>query len=151
GVAYVNTGEGGYGPHGVAGNDIVFQIGSGKFGVGDTITQGGKQTRVLNEQLLYDLVRSNENIRMIQLKISQGAKPGIGGHLPGSKVTPEIAAVRKIEVGKTIVSPTQHAEIAGASTKDVIYNLLHFINRIRKLTELPVGIKFAFGKLSEVE
>jgi glutamate synthase domain-containing protein 2 len=152
GVAYVNTGEGGYGPHGVAGNDVVFQIGSGKFGVGDTATlPDGTPTRVLNEQLLSELVRKHDNIKMIQLKISQGAKPGIGGHLPGSKVTPEIAAVRKIEAGKTVISPTQHAEIVGSTTKDVINNLLQFINRIRKLTELPVGIKFCFGKLDEVE
>jgi glutamate synthase domain-containing protein 2 len=151
-ICYVNTGEGGYGPHGIAGNEVVFQIGSGKFGVGDSTTLAdGTPTRMLNEQLLVDLVRKHDNIKMIQLKISQGAKPGIGGHLPGTKVTPEIAEVRKIEPWKTVISPTQHAEIAGATTKDVIHNLLQFINRIRTLTGLPVSIKFAFGKLNEVE
>ncbi|MEQ9363724.1 MAG: glutamate synthase-related protein, partial [Leptospirales bacterium] len=90
-VAYVNTGEGGFGPHGVGGGDVVFQIGTGKFGVGDIGTlPDGTETRVLNRQLLKELVQQNDTIRMIQIKLSQGAKPGLGGHLPGGKVTEAI-------------------------------------------------------------
>ncbi|MEJ2006281.1 MAG: glutamate synthase-related protein, partial [Cyclobacteriaceae bacterium] len=120
-VCYLNTGEGGYGPHGIAGNDVVFQIGTGKFGVGDTITHpDGSQDRVLNDQLLKELVREHDNIRMIEVKISQGAKPGKGGQLPGAKVTPEIAAVRKVEAYKPVISPAQHAEVAGKTNVEVI-------------------------------
>jgi glutamate synthase domain-containing protein 2 len=151
-ICYVNTGEGGYGPHGVAGNDVVFQIGTGKFGVGENATlPNGQPTRKLNDQLLVELVRDNENIRMIQLKISQGAKPGIGGHLPAEKVTPEIAAVRKVEPYKSVISPPQHVEMLGSSPKDSIRKMLDFVAHVRKLTQLPVGIKFAVGRLEEID
>lgn len=151
-IAYVNSGEGGYGPHGIAGNDVVFQIGTGKFGVGkDGVFNDGSPARFLDEAMLSDLVRKNDNIRMIQLKISQGAKPGLGGVLPGVKVTPEIAAVRKVVVGKTINSPGQHAEIIANTPKESVLKMIEFIKRIRKLTELPVGIKLCVGKLSEVD
>ncbi|MCU0448319.1 MAG: FMN-binding glutamate synthase family protein [Bernardetiaceae bacterium] len=152
GICYVNTGEGGYGPHGAAGNDVVFQIGTGKFGVGDHATlPNGQPTRALNEQLLVDLVRANPHIRMVQLKISQGAKPGIGGHLPAEKVTPEIAAVRKVEPYKSVISPPQHAELLGSSPQDTLAKLMAFIERIRQLTQLPVGIKFAVGQPAEID
>jgi len=151
-VCYVNTGEGGYGPHGAAGNDVVFQIGTGKFGVGDHATlPNGQATRVLNEQLLVDLVKNNPNIGMIQLKISQGAKPGVGGMLPAEKVTPEIAAVRKVEPYKSVISPSQHAELLSPSSKETILKLIEFVKKIRNLTGLPVGIKMCIGKLSEVD
>lgn len=66
GVAFVNTGEGGYGPHGVAGNDTVFQIGTGKFGVGESTTlNDGTEIRKLNEHMLVDLVKQHDNIKMI--------------------------------------------------------------------------------------
>lgn len=151
-IAYVNSGEGGYGPHGVAGNDVIFQIGTGKYGVGKEGTSNdGAPTRLLDEAQLTDLIKNNENIRMIQLKISQGAKPGLGGVLPGVKVTPEIAAVRKVEPWKTIISPQQHAEVMASTPKDTILKLLDFIKRIRELTELPVGIKFCVGRLDEID
>ncbi len=151
-VAYVNTGEGGYGPHGVAGNDTVFQIGTGKFGIGkEGVLNDGTPARFLDEALLTDLVRNNGNIRMIQLKISQGAKPGLGGVLPGIKVTPEIAAVRKVPIGKTIMSPQQHAEFIAGTPKESVLKMLEFIKRIRKLTELPVGIKLCVGRLEEID
>lgn len=152
GLAYVNTGEGGYGPHGVGGNDVVFQIGTAKYGVGDEIRQNdGTSTRVLNYQVLQELVRNHSNIGMLQLKISQGAKPGLGGHLPGDKVTPEIAAVRRIPAHKTSISPSQHAEIAGASPRETVARLMDFIDSIRQATELPVGIKMCVGNLEEVD
>jgi len=151
-VCYLNTGEGGYGPHGIAGNDVVFQIGTGKFGVGETIAKpDGTQDRILNDQLLKDLVREHENIRMIELKISQGAKPGKGGQLPGTKVTPEIAAVRKVEPYKPVISPSGHAEIAGKTNVEIIRNLMDFLEHLRALTALPVGIKICFGDLSEID
>ena len=152
GVAYVNTGEGGFGPHGVGGGDVVFQIGTGKFGVGDVAAlPNGGETRVLNRQLLKDLVRENSQIRMIQLKLSQGAKPGLGGHLPGSKVTPDIAAVRRVPVGKTVISPPRHAEIMAATPKESVAKLIEFVEEIRQLTELPVGIKLCVGPLEELD
>lgn len=151
-IAYVNTGEGGYGPHGVAGNDTVFQIGTGKFGVGKQgVLNDGTPARFLDEALLVDLVRNNDNIRMIQVKISQGAKPGLGGVLPGIKVTPEIAAVRKVPIGKTIMSPRQHAEFIAGSPKESVLKMLEFIKKIRNLTELPVGIKLCVGRLDEID
>ena len=150
-LCYLNTGEGGFGPHGIAGNDVVFQIGTGKFGVGDTINKpDGSQDRLLNDQLLKDLVREHDNIRMIELKISQGAKPGKGGQLPGTKVTPEIAAVRKVEPFQTIISPPQHAEINGRNNIEVTRCLMDFIEHLRRLTSLPVGIKICFGDLTEI-
>ncbi|MBI38854.1 MAG: hypothetical protein CMF59_04585 [Leptospiraceae bacterium] len=152
GVAYVNTGEGGYGPHGVAGNDVVFQIGTAKYGVGDAIQQNnGQTTRILNYQVLKELINNHTNIGMIQLKISQGAKPGLGGHLPGGKVTPEIAAVRRIPAHKTSISPSQHAEIQAASSRETVAKLMDFIESIRQATELPVGIKLCLGNPEEVE
>ncbi len=151
-VAYVNTGEGGYGPHGVAGNDTVFQIGTGKFGVGkEGVLNDGTPARFLDEAHLRNLVRSNDNIKMVQIKISQGAKPGLGGVLPGIKVTPEIAAVRKVEPGKTIISPQQHAEFIAGTPKGSIVKMLEFIKKVRKLTELPVGIKLCVGRLDEID
>jgi len=151
-VAYVNTGEGGYGPHGVAGNDTVFQIGTGKFGVGkEGVLNDGTPARFLDEAHLRNLVRSNDNIKMVQIKISQGAKPGLGGVLPGIKVTPEIAAVRKVEPGKTIISPQQHAEFIAGTPKGSILKMLEFVKKVRKLTELPVGIKLCVGRLDEID
>jgi len=151
-VAYVNTGEGGYGPHGVAGNDVVFQIGTGKFGVGkDGVLNDGAPTRFLDDALLDDLVRNNDNIRMIQIKISQGAKPGLGGVLPGVKVTPEIAAVRKVTPGKTIYSPVQQAELIAATPREGVLKMIEFIKRVRKLTGLPVSIKLCVGRLEEID
>ncbi len=151
-IAFVNTGEGGYGPHGISGNDVVFQIGTGKFGVGEeAVLQNGIPTRKLNEELLLELVKNHPNIKMIQLKISQGAKPGIGGVLPKDKVTPEIAEIRKVPAYKTLISPPQHAELIASSPKESILKLMDFIERIRKITELPVGIKICFGNLNEIE
>lgn len=151
-VAYVNTGEGGYGPHAIGGGDVVFQIGTGKFGVGDIGTlPDGTQTRVLNRQLLKELVQQHDTIRMIQLKLSQGAKPGMGGHLPGSKVTQEVAEVRKVPVGKTIISPPQHAEILATTPKESVTKLIDFVEEIRTLTGLPVGIKMCIGRMQEID
>lgn len=151
-LAYVNTGEGGFGPHGIGGGDVVFQIGTGKFGVGDVaLLPDGSETRVLNRQLLKELVQQHDQIKMIQLKISQGAKPGLGGHLPGDKVTPEIAEVRRVPVGKSVISPPQHVELLAATGKEAVAKLIDFVEEIRALTELPVGIKLCVGRPDEID
>lgn len=137
--AYHNTGEGGYSPdyHGT-GADVVFHIGTGYFGCGYTDENGDRQFDI---NKLVKLVKENKNIKMIEIKLSQGAKPGKGGILPGKKVTKEIAKIRGIEVGKDVKSPAYHT--AFSNTKE----LVELIERIANLTGLPVGIKSAVGKL----
>jgi len=85
------------------------------------------------------------------LKTSQGAKPGVGGHLPGDKVTPEIADVRKVNVGETIISPSQHAELYDTTAKGAVLKLMDFCRDLRALSKLPVGIKMCIGKLSDID
>ena len=80
-------------------------------------------------------------IRCIEIKLSQGAKPGKGGILPGSKVTPEIAAIRRVPVGKTVYSPSRHSAFSDVD------GLIDLCERIAERTGLPVGIKSAVGKL----
>ena len=151
-IAYLNTGEGGCGPHAVAGNDVVWQLGTGKFGAGKEATlPNGQPTRILDEQLFKETLGEFPNIKMVQLKISQGAKPGLGGHLPGTKVTPEIADVRKVKPYETLVSPSQHAELYATNSKDAVLKLMDFCKRLRELSNLPVGIKMCIGRLHEVD
>lgn len=151
-IAFVNSGEGGVGPHAIAGNDVVWQLGTGKFGAGkDATLPNGEPTRELDEGLFKETLKEFPNIQAIQLKISQGAKPGIGGHLPGSKVTPEIADVRKVQVGKTVISPSQHAELYDEDPKGAVMKLMDMCKRLRTLSELPVGIKMCVGRLSEID
>ena len=151
-VAFVNTGEGGCGPHAIAGNDVVWQLGTGKFGAGkEAMLPNGHPTRELDELLFKETLDQFSNIKMIQIKISQGAKPGLGGHLPGNKVTPEIAEVRKVKPYQTIISPSQHAELYASSGKEAVLKLMEFCKHLRKLSELPVGIKMCIGRLSEID
>ena len=101
---WMNTGEGGLSPfHLEGGCDVVFQIGTAKFGVRDT---DGK----LSDDKLRE-VAAHENVRMFELKLAQGAKPGKGGILPGEKVTEEIAKIRGLNVGQDGISPNRHAEV----------------------------------------
>lgn len=151
-IAYINTGEGGYGPHGVGGGDVIFQIGTGKFGVGvDTNLRDGSSARKLDDDLLSNLVKANDSIGMIQIKLSQGAKPGLGGHLPGTKVTHTIAEVRRVKVGQTVISPATHVEIMAATPRESVLKLFDFIDHVRKLTERPVGIKLCIGAPDEID
>lgn len=132
---WLNTGEGGLAPAHLEGQcDLVFQIGTAKFGVRDS---DGR----LNEQRLAELGQI-ECIRMFELKLSQGAKPGKGGILPGGKVTTEIAGIRKIPVGQDAISPNRHPEIA------TVDQLLDMIARIREISGKPCGIKTAIGPSS---
>ncbi|MGR3761555.1 FMN-binding glutamate synthase family protein [Roseobacteraceae bacterium NS-SX3] len=125
---WLNTGEGGLSPfHLEGGCDIVFQIGTAKYGVRDGIGQ-------LDEEKLRG-VAAHEAVRMFEIKLSQGAKPGKGGILPAAKVSEEIAAIRGIPAGKASVSPNRHPE---AGTFD---ELLDLIARVRRVTGKPTGIK----------
>lgn len=125
---WMNTGEGGLSPyHEEGGADIVFQIGTGKFGVRDA--QGG-----LSEEKLRGLA-DKDHVKMFEIKLSQGAKPGKGGMLPGEKVTEEIAKIRGLEVGQDAISPNRHHELNEDS------DLLEMILKVRKVTQKPVGFK----------
>lgn len=135
--AYHNIGEGGYSSELHGSGDVVFQIGTGYFGCGAVYDN----ERFFNYAVLSSLVRENPNIKMIEIKLSQGAKPGKGGVLPGKKVTKEIAKIRGIEVGKTVHSPAYHTAF------NDVDGLIKMIEEIADLTGLPVGIKSAVGKI----
>jgi hypothetical protein len=137
--AYHNTGEGGYSPkyHGT-GADVVFHIGTGYFGCGYTDNNGDRQ---FDMRMLVKLVKDNPNIKMIELKLSQGAKAGKGGILPSEKITEEIAEIRGVEMGKSVHSPAYHSAFTDTDS------LINFIENIAELTGLPVGIKSAIGKM----
>lgn len=131
---YHNTGEGGLSSYHSQGADVVFHFGTGYFGVRDdhgnfSITK------------LADLVNQNPFIKAIEVKLSQGAKPGKGGVLPAKKITAEIAAIRHLPQGKDVLSPTNHSAFSN------IQELVDFIEVIAARTGLPVGIKSAVGKL----
>lgn len=136
--AYHNTGEGGLSPHHSHGGDVVFHFGTGYFGV--RADDGG-----FSMKKMVKLVESNPFIRAIELKLSQGAKPGKGGVLPGAKITKEIASVRGVEVGKDVLSPPNHKAFSN------VPEMVDFIEDIAKNTGLPVGIKAAIGKLEQWE
>lgn len=127
--SFHNTGEGGFHPelHGKA--DVVFQIGTGYFGCRNADGSFSKEKVVR-------LVQDNPNIRMIEIKLSQGAKPGKGGVLPGSKVNKHIAEARGIAEGQDAISPACHTAFNS-------FNLVDFIEDLAAATGLPVGIKSA--------
>ena len=129
---WMNTGEGGLSPYHLEGGaDIVFQIGTAKYGVRD------KEGRLDDDKLRA--VAAHEQVKMFELKLAQGAKPGKGGILPGAKITAEIAEIRGIDVGQDSISPNRHVEI------DDWDDLLDFLAHIREVTGKPVGIKTVFG------
>ncbi|MGD8843215.1 MAG: FMN-binding glutamate synthase family protein [Gammaproteobacteria bacterium] len=129
---WLNTGEGGLSPYHLKGGcDLVFQIGTARFGVRD---ENGK----LSDEKLR-AVAAHERVRMFELKLSQGAKPGKGGILPGAKVTQEIARIRGIRVGMDAISPNRHPDVASAR------DLLDLIGRIRDVTGKPTGFKCVIG------
>ena len=136
--AYHNTGEGGLSPYHCDGGDVVFHFGTGYFGVRSD--EGG-----FSMEKLIQLVEDNPFIKAIEVKLSQGAKPGKGGVLPGVKISKEIARIRGVEVGKDVLSPPNHKAFSN------VPELFDFIERIAEATGLPVGIKAAIGKLHEWE
>ncbi len=130
--AWMNTGEGGLSPYHLEGGaDIVFQIGTAKYGVRD------KDGNLSDEKLRE--IAAHENVRMFEIKMSQGAKPGKGGILPAVKVTQQIADIRGIEAGKDSISPNRHPEIENND------DLIDMINHIREVTGKPVGFKAVIG------
>jgi glutamate synthase domain-containing protein 2 len=136
--AYHNTGEGGLSPYHQKGGDVIFHFGTGYFGV------RSKDGNFSMDKLKV-LVDENPCIKAIEIKLSQGAKPGKGGILPGAKITPEIAKIRGVEVGKDVLSPATHKAF------NSIPELLQLIEDIAEQTGLPVGIKGAIGKLDQWE
>tara|TARA_R110002050_G_scaffold56512_1_gene126982 strand:- start:73383 stop:74945 length:1563 start_codon:yes stop_codon:yes gene_type:complete len=136
--AYHNTGEGGLSPYHKQGGDVVFHFGTGYFGVRSD--EGS-----LSMEKLKKLVRDNPCIKAIEIKLSQGAKPGKGGVLPGAKITAELAEIRGVEIGKDVLSPATHKAFK------TIPELMQLIENIAEETGLPVGIKGAIGKLDQWE
>jgi glutamate synthase domain-containing protein 2 len=129
---WLNTGEGGLTQYHLEGGcDVVFQIGTAKYGA--RTPDGQLSLEKLQE------IAAHPQVKMFEIKMSQGAKPGRGGMLPAAKITPEVAAVRGIPVGKDSISPNGHTDIR--STED----LLKTIYRIREATGKPVGFKIVVG------
>ncbi|MEM7453096.1 MAG: FMN-binding glutamate synthase family protein [Planctomycetota bacterium] len=128
-----NTGEGGVAPHHDHGGNLVWQLGTGYYGAR---SRDGR----FDESRFVDTCRQF-NIKAIEVKISQGAKPGHGGVLPGRKVTAEIAEIRGIPKGQSCLSPAGHYEFSNVD------EMLDFVERLADLTGLPVGIKSAVGEM----
>jgi glutamate synthase domain-containing protein 2 len=136
--AWLNTGEGGLSPYHLEGGcDLVFQIGTAKYGVRDL--QGN-----LDDDRLRDIA-GHEQVKMFEIKLSQGAKPGKGGILPGAKVTREIALIRGIPPDQDSISPNRHTDI------NSIAELLDMIQHIREVTGKPVGFKAVIGAYGWIE
>jgi glutamate synthase domain-containing protein 2 len=134
--AYHNTGEGGLSPYHTKGGDVVFHFGTGYFGVR---SEDGN----FSMEKMKALVAENPCIKAIEIKLSQGAKPGKGGVLPGAKITPQIAKIRGVEIGKDVLSPSTHKAFS------TVEELMELIEAIAEETGLPVGIKGAIGKLDQ--
>jgi glutamate synthase domain-containing protein 2 len=135
---WMNTGEGALSQYHLDGGaDIVFQMGTAKYGVRDQA--GNLSVARLQE------VAEHDQVKMIEIKLSQGAKPGKGGILPGDKVTEEIARIRTIEVGQDSISPNRHPEV------DNTEELLDFIARVRAATGKPTGFKCVVGAYGWLE
>lgn len=129
---WMNTGEGGLAPYHLEGGcDVVYQIGTAKFGVRDH--DGNLSDAKLRE------MASNPHIKMFEVKLSQGAKPGKGGILPAAKIDEEVATIRGVPMGKDAISPNRHREV------DDFDDLLDLIGHIREVTGKPVGFKTCIG------
>ncbi|MBU2992078.1 FMN-binding glutamate synthase family protein [Octadecabacter sp. 1_MG-2023] len=129
---WMNTGEGGLSPYHLEGGcDIVFQMGTAKFGVRDA-------AGALDDEKLRKIAETPQ-VKMIEIKLAQGAKPGKGGILPAAKISAEIAEIRGLPRGKDGISPNRHAEV------DDWDDLLDFIAHVREVSGLPTGIKTVLG------
>ena len=138
GQFYHNTGEGGISDYHLTGGDLVWQIGTGYFGCR---TKDG----LFDIDAFKSMVTRYPEIKMIEIKLSQGAKPGHGGILPGVKNTPEIAKIRGIEPWTDVISPPSHSSFKNNN------ELLLFIEKLRTTSNLPIGIKMCVGNKSEIE
>jgi glutamate synthase domain-containing protein 2 len=130
---YHNTGEGSVGRYHLFGADVVWQLGTGYFGARD---RAGN----FDLEMLAARCAEHGQIKAIEIKLSQGAKPGKGGILPGDKVSREIAEIRGVPVGKDVISPNAHSAFRSVD------EMIDFIERIAARTGLPVGIKSAIGE-----
>ena len=127
-----NTGEGGISKYHRQGGSLIFQLGTGYFGA-----------RNIDGSFSMDAMMASMDkapVKAIELKLSQGAKPGLGGVLPGRKVTPEIAEARGVEVGVTLNSPSSHRSFSN------VPELISFVEDIARESGRPVGIKSAVGE-----
>lgn len=132
----MNTGEGGYPKyHLMEGCDLIFQMGTAKFGVRN-------DDGTLNDSRLRQLA-DEDSVKMIEIKLSQGAKPGKGGLLPKEKISAEIAQLRGVPQGRDVISPPSHVECTDYATT------VEFIKRVQDVSELPVGIKMCYGSCDE--
>lgn len=132
-----NTGEGGISPYHLKyGGDLIWQIGTGYFGCRDANGQF--------DENLFKEKAGMDTVKMIEIKLSQGAKPGHGGILPAAKLTPEIAEIRHVPLGHDVVSPPSH------SAFDSPTGLLEFVSKLRTLSGgKPIGFKLCIGRRSE--
>ncbi|AWG25733.1 FMN-binding glutamate synthase family protein [Flavobacterium kingsejongi] len=131
-----NTGEGGISDFHLQGGDLIWQIGTGYFGCRNE--DGSFSGELFAERASYP------QVKMIELKLSQGAKPGHGGLLPGEKNTPEIARIRSIKPFVAVHSPSSHTAFSNST------ELLYFLKRLRELSQgKPVGFKICIGRKDE--
>ncbi len=128
-----NTGEGGISPYHLHGGDLMLQLGTAYFGCRDSHGR-------FDLEKLKDVCAAYP-VRALEIKLSQGAKPGVGGLLPASKITREIAEIRGIAMGKDCASPAAHSEFHDVD------GMLDFVERLADATGLPVGIKAAVGEM----
>lgn len=136
--AYHNTGEGGLSSYHCNGGDVMFHFGTGYFGIRDEF--GG-----FSMEKLVKMTIENPFIKAIEIKLSQGAKPGKGGVLPAAKITKEISEIRHVPLGRDVLSPPTHSAFSN------VPELMQLIEDIAENTGLPVGIKAAIGKLEQWE
>jgi len=131
-----NTGEGGISPYHLEGGDLVWQLGTGYFGA------RAADGRFSPERFAEQAARPT--VKMIEVKLSQGAKPGHGGILPAAKLTPEIAAIRGVPLGQDVLSPPGHSAFSTP------IEMMEFVARLRELSGgKPIGVKLCVGKRRE--
>lgn len=131
-----NTGEGGISDYHINGGDLIWQIGTGYFGCRDVLGN-------FDDELFAEKA-NRPYVKMIELKISQGAKPGHGGILPAAKNTPEVAAIRHVTPGTDVMSPPAHSAFSNP------IEMMVFIQKLRELSSYkPVGFKLCIGDKQE--
>ncbi len=132
----MNTGEGGFPKYHIMENcDLVFQMGTAKFGCRNDDSS-------LNDVKLQEIA-ALEQVKMIEIKFSQGAKPGKGGLLPKEKITKEISELRGVPMGRDVISPPYHVECFDPEST------VRFIRRVQDVSGLPVGMKLCLGREDE--
>lgn len=139
---YHNTGEGGLSPYHQKGGDVIFQIGTGYFGCGKTDENG---RRIFDFEIFKEKVLDAypDKVKAIEVKLSQGAKPGKGGVLPASKNSKEIAHIRGVEPHTDVISPASHSAFSN------VEEMIDFIEKLAEFSGVPVGIKSAIGDLDQ--